>query len=714
MNDLEHDLRQLFEHRATDVDVPGLAPKDVLRRGRRRQVGTVVTSVLACLVALGATAAAVGQARHPAVIPEGGNGLPARTTSIGGVPVTAPAGWTLVDDWPLAAILATTSQTCSFTGTGSAVSENGSPVDGGTTASPASSGGTIGQSCTSTQVGYPAGVPVLQLANFEVPVVQTVCGLADQAKPATIPPDGVAVYVADDQAQADIPALLEACAGNGGSLLGEPQTFFDVGQHTDYIAVAFAGPNASTTDIDTARHYVDGLSGVTVTPSTPASVRGPGYVVAAGVGGDTSWRLEPGITSFDRQSGAPTVGAVMVTTTGATEASRTVDLPTARPVNDDYVDLGRAGVVQFGTASAAVTAIDIDLPSGGAVAATMFPWPALAIPNLPAADGSIWFAQTPERGDVHASLPPAPPSAPTLSPSSEAGQLGTRQTANGDIVIYGHDLGHEWEIRHQDGAVEFFVDGAQDPAQAVSFDIGLETEIDVNGGTFLLAVLDPTVHSLTVTTDASDTRPTTTIDGRWAAAQDNAGHQARIWLLPLPGSGTGTEQHNSDLPTFVSWPTKPLHQGSSFNSISDGTVSWTLRYRDDHCVQLVTLGADPGNSGTSDCLPPWQDLGNDPLVGGVYGSTRATVAVVVTHRPATSVTSPDLNTAELQCVDVDVESHFAGTTFCVFPVEVGQSVTLDLAQSGGPPNLNEPITVTARSGSIDLGGSGSATAAATP
>src|SRR3954451_3586072 len=161
MTDLEHDLRELFEQRASHVDVPGLAPKDVLRRGRRRQAGTVVTGLVACLIGLGVAAAAVGQARHPALIPGRGNGLPERTTSIGGVPVTAPAGWTLVDDWPLAAVLPTTSETCSFGATGTPAEQPGSAAEPAPTEAPPNGGtsgdggATSGQTCTTKNVGYP-------------------------------------------------------------------------------------------------------------------------------------------------------------------------------------------------------------------------------------------------------------------------------------------------------------------------------------------------------------------------------------------------------------------------------------------------------------------------------------------------------------------------------------------------------------------------------
>src|SRR5512133_83560 len=179
MNDLEHDLRELFEQRASGVDAPGLAPNDVLRRGRRRQVGTVVTGVLACLVALGVAAAAIGQARHPNVIPGERNGLPARTTSIGGVPVTAPAGWTLVDDYPLAAVLGTSQQTCSFSATGAAVGANGSPVQGSPSPGEGGAAGNgasaSGQSCTQERTSLDTSLPFFQLANFSLPLTRTPC-----------------------------------------------------------------------------------------------------------------------------------------------------------------------------------------------------------------------------------------------------------------------------------------------------------------------------------------------------------------------------------------------------------------------------------------------------------------------------------------------------------------------------------------------------------
>src|SRR6478672_7556572 len=420
MNDLERDLKELFERRAARVDTPGLAPGTVLRRGRRRQVGTVVVGALACLVAVGVTAAAVGQARHPAVIP-GGNGLPERTTTIGGVPVTAPAGWTLVDDWPLAAILPTTSQTCSFTATGTAVDGNGSPVEGIPSTTPidgsSGDGSSTGQACSQENVGYPAGVPVLQLANFEIPLMETVCGLSDQGAPAALPDAGVAVYVGAFPSGVSTQALTDACSGSDKGTNGLlVETFADRGVQTAYAAVVVAGAGASSDDIGIAQDYARSLGGLRIDPTAPASSQGPGYVLAAGKGGDTSWRLEAGITSFDRQDGAPAVGAVMVTTDASGEGSRTVGLPTDKPVNDDYVNLGPAGVVQFGTATSTVSGVDVVDASGNAERATMLAWPA-ELGSLPGVQGTprgwLWYAGAGEPGAVRPIVAPGPNAVPT-------------------------------------------------------------------------------------------------------------------------------------------------------------------------------------------------------------------------------------------------------------------------------------------------------------
>jgi hypothetical protein len=712
MNDLEHDLRELFDRQASSLDTPGLPPKAVLRRGRRRQVGTVVTGVLACIVALGVVAVALGQARHPAVIPGRDNGLPERTTSIGGVPITAPAGWTLVDDWPLSKLLPATSQECSFTATGTAVTENGSPIESTPTDGSGGSGEQPGNSCTATPVDYAAGFPVLQMANFEIPLMKTVCGLADQGSPASIPDDGVAVYVGVFAAGAKPFADPRACPN------ATPQvSIAHISGLSDSVlaATVVAGPSASDADLAIATDYVGGLDGITV-DSTPPAAAGPGYVMAAGQGGGVSWGLEAAITVFDHQDGSPTVGAVMTTTTDSDTGSRTVDLPTdQQQIADDYIDLGDNGVVQFGTADADVTGVRIVDPAGGTVPTTMLGWP-VSLSSLPglthAPTGWIWFAPTPARGEVQASSPSAPTAAPTTDPtvSASSDQLNVRMRPGNGFVVYGNDLGHDWEIQLNDGRqLQLYLDGSEEPTSGMyTYVIGSETQIDVPGGAFLISLRDPTVTSFGVTTDATPQQPSTTIPGRWVRIQDVNGDDGRLWVVPLPGSGTGTVQANSDLPNFVSWPSNPLHDGTVLSGGSDGVVSWALSYRDDHCVVLNTLGVDPGNSGTSDCLPPWKDLSNDPLVGGVYGSTRATAAVVLTHRPPTKVTSPDLNEGELQCDDYDFESNFAGTTICVFPVEVGKTVTIDLSQSDGP--LNQSITVQAEPGRLNFIGNDRTTA----
>ena len=122
MNDLERDLHELFDQRSRDVDPAVLAPDAIIRRGHRRQARTAVGGVLAGVVVIAVAVAAVGSIqRSDGVTPAGTNDLPARATHIGGVPVTAPAGWTLIDDTPLLNVISTSTQSCSFSASGTAV-----------------------------------------------------------------------------------------------------------------------------------------------------------------------------------------------------------------------------------------------------------------------------------------------------------------------------------------------------------------------------------------------------------------------------------------------------------------------------------------------------------------------------------------------------------------------------------------------------------------
>lgn len=723
MNDLEHDLRELFEQRAAGVDVPGLAPKQVLKRGRRRQVGTVVTGVVACLVALGVAAAALGQARHPAVIPGGENGLPERTTSIGGVPVTVPAGWTLVDDYPLASVYATTNETCTFTGTGSAVDASGSPIEN---TSPAGGtggegGGTSTQTCTGSTETFAAGVPIFQMANFDIPLGESVCGHGNYMDQATLPADGVAVYVASFAGSISTQAVEDACPGADNITDGvRLTTFADRSVQTPYAGVIVAGGAASASDITAAQRYLQDLDGTRIDPTEPPSGPGPGYVMAAGTAGGTSWRLEAGLTSIGIEGGGPHVGAVMVTTDDSGTTVRTVDLPTQQRVADDYIDLA-GGVVQFGTATADVTGIDVDLSAGGTIPATMFPWPTNSgIPNFPSGDGSIWFAPTPQRGPVHATYPSAPTSSATvdeLSPTAPAEPLQTRTDANGDYQVFGNDFGHDWSFtQERDGSLLFSLDGA-DPTEGYSFATGGGTLIDIDGGTIMLNLEPPSVHTITVTSLGGDAIAM----GRYALPADYAASRANIWVTALPGSGTGTYRLSGEtLPHTFSWPTnEDPGQGDIFAGGSTPAVSWYEWFVQNGCLRLQvdysTFSGDTGDSGSTGCPVPWSHAAypnSVSYVGGVYGQHHATVLVTGPSGMLADVQADGDPTAAGNCGgSISTAMPWSNTGQCVFVIPIGQRWTIQPTRMDGTA-FGAPITISAKPGALDVSGIGTETATA--
>ncbi len=698
MNDLERELQHLFEQRARDVDPAALAPDSIIRRGRRRQARTVFGGAVAGVVAIAVAIASVGSIQRPDdSTPAGRELLPPRSAIIGGVPVTAPAGWTLIDDWPLAALLPASVETCSSSGSATAVDASGSPIE--VPPQPEAS-----PSCTSEPSSLPAGVPVLQLANFEMPLTETVCGLGDTGPAADVPADGVAVYVAAFTDGFAIDRVAQACPALSTTEGTNTTTFSDTGSRMLYGAILVTGSAPSAEDVATARDYLESLTDTRIAPwpTAPPSTEGPGYVLAAGFQGEERWRLEAGITSLDND-GTPSLGATLVTTLRGEERART--LPPATPseqVNGDYADVGYGDVgplvVQFGTATTSVTGIDLVAADGSTTGVAMLPWPQ-GLRSLPSAvsapSGRLWYATATALGALRPTLAPA--DSPTAQATNAAEPLQTRETASGELVIYGRDLGHDWEIRHVNGEIRFSVDGTNASNGTFSFVTGASTAVDVDGGTFLIGVFDPSVTSWSVATDRSDTTPARTIDGRSAPAQDASGAPANLWLLALPGAGTGMATGAGSLPTFVSWPWA-LSPDGLFGSGSDGVVSWGIVHHTDRCAQVKVIGADPSDSGTGDCLPSWYELsrnGGLPVIGGFYGREHATVVVVLPGKTpmVAQGSTPD-------CFTVSMESNFANTEFCVFSLAAGETTQVTFGENGA--SLGGPIAIHARPGALDL------------
>ena len=443
MNDLERDLQDLFEQRARDVDPTGPAPEAIIRRGHRRQARTVIGGVLASVVAIAVAVAAVGSIDDPNDrTPGGSQPLPARSTTIGGVPVTAPAGWTLVDDWPLAALMATSSSTCTFTATGAAIGGDGSPIQ--ESPQPEST-----QPCSSEPTALPAGVPVLQLANFEIPLMETVCSLGDAA-PTQLPADGVAVYVAA-MGVIDTAELMASCPGTENVTEGPVVTTFTNQQvNAAYAAVMVAGSQAADADLQVARDYMESLGGIRIAPAGAEEAPGPGYVLAAGTSEGVAWRLEAGIIDFGQDGGEVKVGATLSTSGASGYGWVSQAPPSGEHTVAEAWEAGGGGVVQWGTATSGVEGIDLVTPSA-TTAATLIPWPD-GVRSFPGAsgslDGSVWYALASERGKVLPRPISGPTVAPAASPTNASEQLKTRETDNGDLIVFGHDLGHDWEIRH--------------------------------------------------------------------------------------------------------------------------------------------------------------------------------------------------------------------------------------------------------------------------
>src|SRR5919204_3834053 len=107
--DIEQELRELFREKVGEAPVRtpdgAAAPQQVLRRGRRRQVGTVLGAGGLTLVLLVGSVAGLsrilagGKDRDRSG--NGGYEVFERTATIEAFTTTSPSDWFLVNEWPL-------------------------------------------------------------------------------------------------------------------------------------------------------------------------------------------------------------------------------------------------------------------------------------------------------------------------------------------------------------------------------------------------------------------------------------------------------------------------------------------------------------------------------------------------------------------------------------------------------------------------------------
>jgi hypothetical protein len=246
MNDVEHDLRELFERKASSVGgVAPRLPEPVRKRGRRRQLGTAfvgaVSAVAVVAVAIGALSV-IG--RGPDRLTPGGTISEdyqafLRTATVGSFTITSGSDWFLVR--------------------------------------PAADG----------LCGPDEGCEVLQLTNFDPGLDRSVCGEA-------LPADGVALIV---RSAPDLPAdqgpvwptTQEGPNTDGRCGEGRYFLFQDEGNFAPYEAWIARGQDASDQAV---AQLLRSFQGMVIESSGLMATGDAAYVIAGGENGAGPWTLE--------------------------------------------------------------------------------------------------------------------------------------------------------------------------------------------------------------------------------------------------------------------------------------------------------------------------------------------------------------------------------------------------------------------------------------
>jgi hypothetical protein len=282
---MERELRELFREKAGEAPVStlgtsGAAPPQVLRRGRRRQVGSVLASALVAVALAVASFAGLRSLLRSDTDPfqTGRYEVFERTATIEAFTVTSPSDSYLVNQWPLSMLIAIE---------GSSGVSSPCPAELTDTCQ-------TSNDQTSSPIPVPHGLPMLQLSNVDL-------GLTTNACADGLPAGAAALYVALDahpQVGGDAPPIPEFPPGSG--LPPEGDGPCGPGRYAQFkvngeplFAWIGTGSGVSDEDREAVENSYETMSAIPDWELAPPTETTPAYVIAGGTSdAGKDWRLE--------------------------------------------------------------------------------------------------------------------------------------------------------------------------------------------------------------------------------------------------------------------------------------------------------------------------------------------------------------------------------------------------------------------------------------
>lgn len=422
--DIENELRELFRDKAGEAPLaaPASAPPQVLRRGRRRQLGTVAGSLAAVVVVIAGSVAGLQRllADGPEPLPTATYDVFERTATVEAFTVTSPSDWYLVNQWPLSMQIAVegsggASSTCAAVPGNDVVECEDTP--GVETRSP---------------IPVPQGLPMLQLTNVDL-------GLDTNACEDEIPDAGAALYVALDAERAiagvadpTIPPFPAGPGlppeGDGPCGPGRYASFTVNGE--PFFAWIGLGSSVTAEDRETVESAYERMSAIPDWTPQPPNQLTPGYVIAGGTSdaGDV-WRLEA------RPGRDVTISRVVEGSTTDFEFALGSE-PVSWCCSTDHP--GQADGVVFGVIQLGASGVAFQPVNKEAIHGTIVPTP----PSLGSGFDLFLVEGARGPGDVvaiglgtGAAVSPAPSAFPTATPRSD------------EVELSGAYEEQEWQVR---------------------------------------------------------------------------------------------------------------------------------------------------------------------------------------------------------------------------------------------------------------------------